>query len=90
MAPDHFYAYDMIKKIHPIPMHHSTYAQKIGLSRRSSLFCLSNDSRFIRPTDKSAELNSFSYFSTKTYVVGTQNNRLNETDLLSTQNKCLN
>ena len=30
------------------------------------------------------------YFSTKTYVVGTQKNRLNETVLLSTQNKCLN
>ena len=28
----------------------------------------------------------FSYFSTKTYVVGTQKNRLNETVLLSTQN----
>ena len=26
----------------------------------------------------------FSYFSTKTYVVGTQKNRLNETVLLST------
>ena len=30
--------------------------------------------------------NYFSYFSTKTYVVGTQKNRLNETVLLSTQN----
>ena len=29
-----------------------------------------------------------SYFSTKTYVVGTQQNRLNETVLLSTQNIC--
>ena len=28
----------------------------------------------------------FSYFSTKTYVVGTQKNRLNEMVLLSTQN----
>ena len=28
------------------------------------------------------------YFSTKTYVVGTQKNRLNETVLLSTQNIC--
>ena len=34
--------------------------------------------------------NSFSYFSSKTYVVGTQTNRLNETVLLSTQNICLN
>ena len=30
----------------------------------------------------------FSYFSTKTYVVGTQKKRLNETVLLSTQNIC--
>ena len=34
--------------------------------------------------------NYFSYFSTKTYVVGTQKNRLNNTVLLSTQNACLN
>ena len=33
---------------------------------------------------------SYMYFSTKTYVVGTQKNRLNETVLLSTQNTCLN
>ena len=32
----------------------------------------------------------FSYFSTKTHVVGTQNNRLNETVLSSTQNTYLN
>ena len=32
--------------------------------------------------------NQFSYFSTKTYVVGTQKNRLNEAVLLGTQNKC--
>ena len=30
--------------------------------------------------------NYFSYFSAKTYVVGTQKNRLNETVLLRTQN----
>ena len=30
----------------------------------------------------------FSYFSTKTYVVGTQKNRLNKMVLLSTQNIC--
>ena len=34
--------------------------------------------------------NYFSCFSTKTYVVGTQKNRLDETVLLSTQNTCLN
>ena len=32
----------------------------------------------------------FSYFSTKTYVVGTRKKRLKETILLSTQNVCLN
>ena len=32
----------------------------------------------------------FSYFSNKTYVVGAQKNRLNETVLSSTQNKCQN
>ena len=30
----------------------------------------------------------FSYFSTKTFVVGTQKDRLNETVLLNTQNIC--
>ena len=34
--------------------------------------------------------NYFLYFSSKTYVVCTQKNRLNETILLSTQIKCLN
>ena len=33
--------------------------------------------------------NNFSYFSTKTYVVGAQKNCLNEMVLLSTQNTCL-
>ena len=36
-----------------------------------------------RPQDKSAELKII--FLTKTYVVGTQKNRLNETFLLSTK-----
>ena len=34
--------------------------------------------------------NYFSYFSTKTYVVGTQKNHLNEMVLLGTANICLN
>ena len=42
-----------------------------------------------RPPDKSVPENYFSYFSTKTYIVGTQKNRLDETVLLSTQNTCL-
>ena len=40
------------------------------------------------PLVKSAYQKKNSYFSTKTYVVGTQKNRLNETVLLSTQNIC--
>ena len=36
--------------------------------------------------DKSVIKNSFCYISTKTYVVGTQKNRLNETVLLSMHN----
>ena len=39
-----------------------------------------------RPLDKSVKT-YFSYFSTKTYVVGIQKNCLNETVLLSIQNK---
>ena len=35
-------------------------------------------------------LRTISYFSTKTYVVGTQKNHLNKTILLSTQNICSN
>ena len=42
------------------------------------------------PSKECATENYFSYFSTKTYVVGTQKNRLDETVLLSTQNMCLN
>ena len=42
------------------------------------------------PLNKSVIRNYFSYFSFKTYVVGTQNNRLNETVILNTHNKCFN
>ena len=43
----------------------------------------------VSPLVKGAyQKNIFFYFSTKTYVVGTQKNRLNETVLLSTQNIC--
>ena len=37
------------------------------------------------PLAKCLPKNKFSYFSNKTYVVGTQKNRLNDTVLLSTQ-----
>ena len=40
------------------------------------------------PPDKSGYWKIIFYFSTKTYVVGTQKNRLNETVLLNTQNTC--
>ena len=44
-----------------------------------------------RPLDKKLKVkNYFSYFFTKTYVVGTQKNSLSETVLLSTQNTCFN
>ena len=42
------------------------------------------------PREECVTENYFSYFSTKTYVVGIQNNLLNETVLLSIQNRCLN
>ena len=42
-----------------------------------------------KPLDKSTyQKNNFLILSTKTYVVGTQKNRLIETGLLSTQNIC--
>ena len=40
----------------------------------------------VRPLVRVCSKKYFSYFSTKTYVVGTQKNRLNETVLLSTHN----
>ena len=42
------------------------------------------------PPEKSAYWIFFLYFSSKAYVVGTQNNRLKETVLMSTLNTCLN
>ena len=46
--------------------------------------CLKNDYQAF--SEKCVTKNSFSYFSTKTNVVGTQKNRLNETICLSVQN----
>ena len=49
--------------------------------------CTHLDNYDIRPPDKSVyRIFYFSYFSTKTYVVGTQKNHLDEMVLLSTQN----
>ena len=42
----------------------------------------------IRPLVEFVSEKLFSYFSTNTYVMGTQKNCLNETVLLSTQNIC--
>ena len=43
----------------------------------------------LRPLVMSAyQKKKISYFSAKTYIVGTQKNHLNETVLLSTQNIC--
>ena len=50
--------------------------------------CSSQDSKFGTLVKSAYQKKKVSYFSTKTYVVGTQKNRLNETVLLSTQNIC--
>ena len=52
------------------------------------LFNPEKKSAFIRLCARTLVEKQFSYFSTKTYVVGTQKNRLSETVLLSTQNIC--
>ena len=44
----------------------------------------------VRPLDNSVYWKLFLYFSSKTYVVGTQKNRHDETVILSTQNIRLN
>ena len=51
--------------------------------------CKTFSESVVRPPECVTE-NYFSYFSTKTYVVDTQKNRLDEMVLLSTQNACLN
>ena len=51
----------------------------------SSIFCVCKQR--VRAV-KSALKTYVSYFSNKTYVVGTENNRLNETVLLGNQNIC--
>ena len=53
----------------------------------SSVNLFSNEGKWIK---KRILKLFFSNLSTKTYVVGTQKNRLNETVLLSTKNICLN
>ena len=53
---------------------HTAYGWKVCVFQASRSECLLE--------------NYFPYFSTKTYFVDTQNNRLNKTGLLSTQNTC--
>ena len=66
------------------------------MTKASSFLCSSPMSMKLimlidMPPDKSAYWKIiFSKFSTKTYVWGTQKNRLNEMILLSTQNTCKN
>ena len=44
--------------------------------------------KYQAPGEECVNENHLSYFSIKTYAVGTQNNRLIETVALSTQNTC--
>ena len=60
--------------------------QEIGYDCVADIWSLG---MYISPLVKSAyQIIIFFYFSTKTYVVGTQKNRLNEAVLLSNQNIC--
>ena len=74
----------------------STFMIDIPLAlppRKSMIKSQSVDESSPRNVGKFSRLpieNSFPYSSNKTYVVGAQKNRLNETVLLSTQNTCLN
>ena len=61
------------------------YAGEIkGISKAAGL----EIGMYIRPLVKGAYQKLIFLFSTKTYVVGTQKNCLNQTVLLSTQNIC--
>ena len=51
---------------------------------------MSENHQFKHAISKECVTDFFFYFSTKTYVLGTQKNRLNETVLLSVHNICLN
>ena len=56
-------------------------------TQKNIYFFLNQNIHVVRPPDKSALLKKyFLYFLSKTYVVGTQNNRLIEMVLLSTPN----
>ena len=86
----------MIKKSLSRPMFHYSVSIGTGVSVLSPVFsgllavvtevcALFSDTGVPAPgTALERSPNYFSYFSTKTYVVGTQKSRLNETVLLST------
>ena len=56
----------------------------------NSFYTCLNFRNIFRPQEKSAKLKKKSYFSAKTYVVGTQKKHLNETVLLITPKYMLN
>ena len=65
--------------------------ENIQIIRMNMPFISSSEAKNARPLVKRAyQKKLHSYFSTKTYVVGTQKNRLNETVHLSCQNICSN
>ena len=63
------------------------YFMKLYVSRTLCLFTIFEN---LSLQNMYISKNSFSYFSIKKYVVGTQKNRLNETVLLNTSSKCFN
>ena len=62
-----------------------SYAPGLLLAELCYSFTTMNDVNLYH-RDRSLSLKLFSYFSTKTYVMGTQKSRLIETALLSAQN----
>ena len=68
----------LFKEYSEKPMHPFKFGiYHVGISFGVQYLCLTCAKLIIR-----------TYFSTKTYVVGTQKNRLNETVILRTQNIC--
>ena len=67
------------------------YPQLVGLSYWADISCNMINTLLPQPLGKKCVMkNQFSYFSTQTYVVGTQKNHLKEMVLSSIQSKCLN
>ena len=67
------------------------YPQHVLVENYENKFSISHSSLEVSGLQIRVHIgNYFLNFSSETYVVGTQKNRLNETVLLSTQNTCLN